>query len=301
MTAGVMLLVWTLAAGGQVTVAASDDLSAARALYAAGDYEAALTRLDAARTDGTTDEVDQYRALCYLALGRTSDTENALRELVARRPLFRMSEADVSPRLVAMFHAIRQRMLPGIIRDVYNRAKTDLEAKRHAEAASNLRDMLELIGDADVAGEAEALADLRLLGQGFLKLAELELAAARAEIERAAEAARAANVPAPPPAVVVAIYSDADAGIVAPVAVSRPVPPWRPPNASMASRTYRGHLRVIVDEAGRVESASLIRPFLPGYDQDLEAAARTWQFRPATKDGVAVKYVKLFTIDVSAR
>lgn len=300
MTAVVMLLVGTLAAG-QVTVAASDDLSAARALYASGDYEAALTRLDAARTDGTADEVDQYRALCYLALGRTTDTENALRELVARRPLYRMSEADVSPRLVGMFHAIRRQMLPGIIRDVYNRAKMDIEAKRYGEASSSLRDMLELIGDADVAEEAQALADLRLLGQGFLRLAELELDAAKAEAERAVEAARAANEPAPPPALVVAIYSDADPGIVAPVAVSRPVPPWRPPNASMASRSYRGHLRVIVDEAGRVESASLIRPFLPGYDEDLVAAARSWQFRPATKDGVAVKYVKLFTIDVSAR
>jgi TonB family protein len=64
---------------------------------------------------------------------------------------------------------------------------------------------------------------------------------------------------------------------------------------------YQGHLRIVIDERGRVESAALVRPFLPGYDELLVEAARQWQFRPATKDGVPVRYAKIFTIDVSPR
>jgi TonB family protein len=69
----------------------------------------------------------------------------------------------------------------------------------------------------------------------------------------------------------------------------------------MAARTYQGHLRIVIDETGRVESAALVRPFLPGYDEILVEAARAWQFRPATKDGVPVRYAKIFTIDVAPR
>jgi TonB family protein len=57
----------------------------------------------------------------------------------------------------------------------------------------------------------------------------------------------------------------------------------------------------LIDEKGRVESATLLRPLIEGYDPLLLDAVRNWQFRPATKDGQPVKYVKLFTIDVSPR
>ena len=50
------LVFWAVLSQGQVTLAASDDLAAARALYAAGDYETALTRLAAARSNSTADE-----------------------------------------------------------------------------------------------------------------------------------------------------------------------------------------------------------------------------------------------------
>jgi TonB family protein len=69
----------------------------------------------------------------------------------------------------------------------------------------------------------------------------------------------------------------------------------------MGSRNYQGHLRVVIDESGRVESASLVRPFLPGYETQLVEAARGWQFRPATRNGVPVRYARIFTIDVSPR
>jgi TonB family protein len=300
------LVFWAVLSQGQVTLAASDDLAAARALYAAGDYETALTRLAAARSNSTADEVDQYRALCLLALGRTEETAQSLEELVSRRPLYRMTEADVSPRLVTMFHAVRQRMLPGIIKDLYTKGRASFEAGRHAEAASQLRDMLDLLEDEDATGLPEAIADLRMIGEGFLKLADLEVDAAKAAADAAASRAAAAKAataeraqPEPPPAP--SAHTDGDAGVTPPVAVVRTLPAWRPASAAMAARMYQGHLRIVIDERGRVESAALVRPFLPGYDELLVEAARQWQFRPATKDGVPVRYVKIFTIDVSPR
>jgi len=295
------VVVWAVAAQGQVTLASSDDLASARALYAAGDYETALTRLAAARTDATADEVDQYRAMCLLALGRNSETEQALRELVDRRPHYRMSEDDLSPRLVAMFRGIRKQLLPGIVMALYGKSQRTFEEKRYTEASSGLRDTLDLLADPDLAGAAASMRDIKLLAEGFLKLADIEVASAKdAEAAAAAARTRAAAAQQPPPAPP-RLYSDNDSGVTPPVAIERTLPAWRPSNPLTASRSYQGHLRVVIDETGRVESATLLRPFLPGFDTDVVAAAKKWRFRPATLAGVPVKFTKLYIIDVPAR
>jgi TonB family protein len=310
LTANLAITVWMLLGQGQVTVAASDDLASARALYANGDYEEALTRLSAAKTERTADEVDQYRALCLLALGRNAETEKSLAELVSRSPLYRMTDADVSPRLVSLFHTVRRRLLPSAVRDLYTRARGNFEQKQFPLAALQLRDLMDLLQDEDLEGEARALGDLKLIAEGFLKLAltEIEEAAKAAAAAAAARPAPPAPSPtaaaAPEPPATPRVYSDADEGITAPVAVSRAVPAYRRPanvTPAAAGRSYQGHLRVVIDEAGRVESAGLIRPFLEGFDAILLEAVRQWQFRPATRDGQPVKYLKLFTIDVSPR
>lgn len=301
MLIGLALWLWATSAQAQVTLAGSDDLAAARTLYATGDYESALTRLATARTDATADEVDQYRALCLLALGRTTESEQSLRDLVDRRPHFRMSEEEVSPRLVAMFHAVRRQLLPGIVKALYAQAKRAYDEKRHGEASSSLRDLLDLMGDPDLADSTESLADLKVLAEGFQMLANHEVAAAKAAAEAAA-ASRPMPAETPPMSnAAPTIYSDQDTGVTPPVAVVRIVPPWRPTSAAMASMSYQGHLRIVVDEAGRVESATLVRPFLAGYDSQLVEAAKAWQFRPAMRAGVPVKFLRIFTIDVSAR
>src|ERR1043166_9014585 len=84
-------------------LSAAADLAAAKALYASSAYEEALTRLPStAEAGASADETNQYRALCALALGRTTEAQRALEELITRRPLFKMSEAEVSPKLVTM-------------------------------------------------------------------------------------------------------------------------------------------------------------------------------------------------------
>src|SRR5262245_33504058 len=126
---GVALLVWALLAQNPPAVP-PDDLTAARELYASGDYEQALTRLSKASDDKAADEIDKYRALCLLALGRTAETERSLQQLITRRPLFKMSETDVSPRLVTIFHDVRRRLLPGIAREMYGNAKLSFDQKK---------------------------------------------------------------------------------------------------------------------------------------------------------------------------
>src|SRR4029078_13044928 len=88
--------------GAPAGVPQETGLAAAKALYATGEYETALTRLSAVGviTGDAADEIDEYRSLCLRALGRTGEAQRSLEALIVRSPLFQMSEADVSPRLV---------------------------------------------------------------------------------------------------------------------------------------------------------------------------------------------------------
>ena len=156
----------------------SNDLAAARALYASASYEEALGAISTIDNGGNTAEIEEVRALCFLALGQVEDAEQALERIVRRQPLHHIKEADVTPRLVTMFQQVRRRVLPAATRDLYARAKADFDGKSYAAASSQLKTLLALVGDPDLAAQAPAMADLKMLGEGFLKLAEAELAAA---------------------------------------------------------------------------------------------------------------------------
>jgi tetratricopeptide (TPR) repeat protein len=289
----------------------SDDLAAAKALYASAAYQEALTRLAGADASRGGPEVDQYRALCLLALGRTGEAQKALEQLVTRQPLFKMSDTDVSPRLIVMFHDVRKRLLPAAGRSLYATAKASFEEKDYAASSAQLKELLALLADDDLAGDATGVSDLKMLGEGFLKLAEAEVAASAAKAQAAAPL-RPANSPAaatPPPAPVqpassessVKVYSDADPDVTPPVDVARNFPPWHPPNALAQRVSYRGILKVVIDERGKVESAVMVLPVSPAYDPTLLLAAKAWQFRPALKGTEPVKYQKLFSFTLTPR
>jgi TonB family protein len=278
---------------------AMGDLAAAKALYASGDYEEALSKLPAAADAGpSADEANQYRALCALALGRTTEAQRSLEELITRRPLYKMSEAEVSPKLVAMFHDARRRLLPNLVRGIYVAAKTNFDQKRYELASTQLKDLLTLLNDPDLGTEAGMLGDLKLLADGFVKLADSEIAAAAAAKPKPAEPPPPAAAPAGPPPV--RVYTSDDKDVVAPAEIRRTLPPWKP--VTPADRNgHSGVLRVVIDEQGKVESMSLIRSVAEGYDAQLLAAARDWVFKPATKAGQPVKYQKLIAITLSPR
>jgi tetratricopeptide (TPR) repeat protein len=284
---------------------ARESFTAAKALYASGDYEEALTRLTNATAEGGAAEVNQYRALCLLALGRVAEAERSLEDLVTQQPLFKMSEADVSPRVVTLFHDVRRRLLPDATRDLYARAKVNYDQKIFDVAASQLKDLLQLLADPDLGAEAGTLGDLKVIAEGFLELAEAkhaaqikadsEAAAARTAAAEKAATARAAEPPAP------LFYTEADKDVTPPVELVKRMPEWRPPNTIAKSGAYTGVLRLIIDEQGKVEQAHLVQKVLDGYDPLLIAAAKEWTFRPARRNGQPVKYQKLIGITLLPR
>ena len=112
--------------------AAQDPLAAARDMYAAAAYEDALATLDRLAAGNAQPDrfaIDQYRAFCLLALGRTNEAERAIEAVVSDRPLYHPSDAEASPRLRSAFTTVRQRMLPAIVQQKYLQAKMAFDQK----------------------------------------------------------------------------------------------------------------------------------------------------------------------------
>jgi hypothetical protein len=103
---------------------------------------------------------------------------------------------------------------------------------------------------------------------------------------------------APKPEPSKTVYDASDTDVVAPVAVTQRLPPWRPPPTYAASE-YKGLLQIVIDEEGNVTSASMRVPAHPLYDSDLMQQAKRWKFKPAIKQGKPVSYLKV--IDVVLR
>ena len=57
-----------------------------------------------------------------------------------------------------------------------------------------------------------------------------------------------------------------------------------------------GSLEILIDETGAVEGAQMMVPFSPLYDPLAVAAAVGWRYKPATINGVPVKYRKVVQI-----
>jgi TonB family protein len=289
----VLLLVAALGAGQVPAPDRSADLAAVRSLYASAAYEDALARLASVSASGeAADQVDTYRALCLLALGRTADAERTLEDIVLRNPRFTLDESDVSPRLVAMFRAVKGRALPTAARALYTNARTNFDLKQYDAAATQLRDLLLLIGTGDAA-DAANLADLKVLAEGFLRLAE-SMRGPQPAAATSADTAPAAESGGGP------VYSILHRDVVAPVEISRQVPNWDPPRG-FPQGLYQGLVEVVINEDGRVESAVIRKSVSEAYDALLLAATTNWRFQPATRNGEPVRYRKLFEVIVHSR
>lgn len=158
--------------------AAQDSLAGARDLYASAAYEDALALLNRLRSAGHPSDdarlIEQYRAFCLLALGRSDEAQRAIEAVVAAQPSYRPSEADLSPRVRQAFSDVRRRMLPSIIQDRYAQAKASFDRKEFIAASTGFRLVLEALADPDLASAANRppLVDLRTLAAGFYELSE---------------------------------------------------------------------------------------------------------------------------------
>jgi len=270
---------------------APSDLAAAKALYASASYEDALSRLSTVRNPEDIDQVEQYRALCLLALDRAPEAQRALERIVIREPLYVATDTDVSPRLVSMLHDVRKRLLPAAARTVYATAKADFDAKNYPAASAGFTELLAILADSDMSEASAGLSDLKMLGEGFLNLANAELAA-KAQ----------SNPPAPvrtPPITsspASGIYSADDTGVVPPTEIDRAMPPWAPKDATLAKLTFHGTLEIVIDREGKVESATMRKSAVAPYDAALLEATKQWRFHPAMRNGEAVPFRQFIDI-----
>jgi TonB family protein len=299
-------------------------LASAKVLYSAASYEAALLELSATNIADDPDQVDTYRALCFLALDRPKDAEQVIEKLVARRPLYAITDSEYSPRLVAMFHDVRKRTLPSAATQLYASAKSDYEGKSYVKAAAKFKELTQVLGDADLAENAGRLSDLRELADGFLKLSEQKVAELPAAAPAAAAvAARGAAAPvstapgSPTPAGAPAavsptvatastpapqrLYTAVDAGIRQPMVIQQTLPHWTPPQQTqfLRNRTYTGRIELVINEQGTVEKALIVKSVWPTYDAALLQAAKAWKYQPAQLNGQPVKFVKSVEITVN--
>jgi TonB family protein len=287
---------WTLAATlllASVAAAAhadDDPLTTAKSLYQSASYQDALAALSNLPTDANLDEADKYRALCFLGLNRAQEAERALEQLVTRRPLYKLDPFD-SPKLVATFHDVRTKVLPSVARTLYGTAKASFDANKWGAASIQFNELLVLLAQPEVADQS-ALADLKLLADGFAKLSAQQLKI-QTEVPRPAPERPSVEPTSPEskPAVSASrIFSVDDVNVIAPVAVTQYMPNWSPSTSD--PRTYSGIIELVIDEHGGVASANIIQSVNPSYDRSLVAAAKRWQYRPATLNGQPVKYRK---------
>jgi hypothetical protein len=302
-----------MVAASAIPTAAQDQLDAAKDLYASAAYEEALTALsrlsdDAAVAPDRTREVDEYRAFCLFALGRTAEAESVAEAIIRRDPLAALNTADASPRLEAMFMSVRRRVLPGLIRDRYRAVRALINDKRYAAAEPGLADLQRLLAAAERLGAwDEGLADLRVLVEGFLDLSRAQVENdKRAEPATSAPAAEsvpatpeptpaaAAEAPGEPP-----LYSIEHADVTPPATVYQRAPSVPAQLRTMLRAQPRPMILLLtIDDTGTVRKAEVRGSLDTSYDDLLLREVSTWRYTPAMRQGAPVWYVKPVVIAV---
>jgi hypothetical protein len=298
--AAVMVAIVMMAPG----VSAADTLAAAKDLYASAAYDEALAVLNKllagvpARDERR--EIELYRTLCLVAIGRSAEADKAIEAMVTRDPLFRPLGEDIPPRMRIAFSDTRKRLLPALVQQKYADAKEAFDRKDFAGAASGFKATLDGLADPDIAEAAKQspLSDLRVLAVGFLDLSEKSMAppplppAFSPAPNPAPTAVPRATPRVPTP--VRQVYTSEDRNVVLPTTVHQAVPPFQ----GRISVPMTGVVEVVIDETGAVESVAMRETLTPPYDRLIVSAARTWKYRPATVNGMPVKFRKLVQINL---
>jgi TonB family protein len=276
----------------RATDAADNTLAEAQGLYAQASYEQALAvldRLDPARAATLEDaqRIRQYRALCLLALGRSADTERAVEDLVRADPTAAASD-DLPPRLQTLHQQVRERVVRELVRRGYERGRDLYGLGQFDEATKEFTRVVSLIDDQTLGMMKDpGYADLRLLADGFVRLASAARPAEPAPTGTArAVSAGDASVVVPGEAT-----RRVDRGLVPPEPIYQDVPPFPKSATALLSRN-EGELEVEVGADGKVLNAKVVVSMHPIYDAMLAAAARTWKYHPARRDGEPVPYTK---------
>jgi|RhiMethySRZTD1v2_1073278.scaffolds.fasta_scaffold01762_18 hypothetical protein len=295
----VIVFVFLSAPGLSVGAVAQSDLSEAKTQYEEAAYEDALTTLTKASVSTPADRVqlEQYRALCLIALGRLPEAERAVVALVEADPTYVPPSSVASPRVLAIVADIRRKELPGVTRRVLDSGRAAYEAKNVALAQRQFDLLLKLLDDPAMEGRPER-EDLRTVAKGFSTLLVAAPPALRpappAEPERSpAPSSSPSASPSSPPA--------AASPFVPAVVIQETLPIWTPPNPSIARNEYNGAVKVRIGTDGRVKAASIDRPSHPAYDAVLLNTARSWLYKPATQNGTPIESERVIAVRLRPR
>jgi hypothetical protein len=284
---------------GAVVRADDDPLDRAKELYRTAAYDEALGILDTISTTAASDnlEVNEFRVFCLVALDRKEEARNAITALITADPSYQLSETQASPRVRAVFKDVRQSVLPSLVQRAYADAKAAFDRK-DAQATAQFEHVLTLLHDPDLTASPE-LTDLGVVAAAFRDLsAARETAAAAAKAPAPAAqangsgAAEAAGKPPEPP-----VYRDGEPNLTPAVAISQTIPTAQLPER----RVWTGAIEILIDEAGKVISSKMATPIYGAYDRQLIQAALNWKYRPALKNGVPARYIKIINVRVDSR
>jgi hypothetical protein len=309
------------------TLRADDPLKEVGRLYATAAYEEALVAMDKVDDVAVIDQVDQYRALCLLALDRDAEAEHAVERLVARHPLHLDGLNEQAPKFTSVYRAVRARLVPELANKAYHSAIASFDDKDYATADRQFGEALELLHSVQIPASQR---DWELLADEFRVLAALRSAPVESQpvlestplpatvsFSPAAELIQPAPVisfPAPEPispapvvsspaagpvvpaafAPVPRVYDKTDLDVTPPVEINRTMPPWNPPFVLMAKRTYAGQLELVIGKDGRIKSVEILKSSFGVYDGLLLRAVKQWQYGPALKRGFPVEYRQTF-------
>lgn len=287
------LLLATLAWWSASTIAAgAATLAEARGLYESAQYEQALDALDsldptqvANLTDRQT--VRRYKALCLIALERTTDAERTVEDMVREEPRAAFG-SDVPPRMHELVLAARKKLAPVLAREGYERGRDLYQHGQYVDARRELTAAIAVLDDPSLgfAGDP-SVKDLRMLADGFLKLST---AAAPGTLSAARAPASAAQAPAAPLLTASTAAAGAvDGTFVSARALAQPVPAFNMAAMQTTMTPREGEIEVDVGVDGRVTAARMTVPITPVFDMLLmQTARRDWRYQPAASEGIAV-------------
>jgi len=273
-------------------ISAEDVLQEVKDLYASAAYEAALTTISGLNESSSRPEIDQYRVLCLVALGRSDDAEGAIEQLLTKHPLYRPAASDTPPRIQELFTSVRRRLGPSIAEGLYRDGKAAYDRKERAAAVQLFEELARLANDVDLR-EQPVIAQMRILADGFLTLSE---ALPSNEITDLVSALPALSQPALPRT------APSRARVAtAPVPIHEELPLWTPQNELARRVQFRGAIRVSITPAGTVDSVEIVQPVHPAYDDLLRQAAMGWTYSPARINGDPVPSERVITIVLKPR
>ena len=258
------------------TAAAQDPLAAARDLYASAAYEDALAVLGKVTAETRVNaaaEIDRYRVLCLIALGRSLEADRVIESIIAADPFYEPDPTDAAPRVRTAFSNVRRRVLPVLARSTYAGGKAEFDRKAYTDAARELERTVRVIDEIEAPARAE-LADLRVLASGFLVLS-------RSAADQPKPPAEPAPVPpsssAPEktqvPTASLPVRPSTDL-----VVLRQELPPLPYSLTTSGKGEYRGIVEVDINEAGSVTGARMVQAVHAFYDPLLLRATREWKY-----------------------